>query len=205
MNGQDMAGVVTRRDVARWASRLAVAGAAVQIGYGMLACVFRYPTISDRPFEALWAIANVGMIANIVTWLLIGVARPRAGLVGGGLAILGHLVRVAISVVILARPDASVDGPIVLSITLMFAGLAVLGVATLRAGRLGGWSAWAPLLVLAGGLVAAPFYSFDKVVHFILLGLLWGTTWLFMAWVGHRQVTGQRRAEAKAPLATTAP
>ena len=167
--------------------------------------MFRYPAISDRPFEALWTVANVGMIANIVTWLLIGVARPRAGLVGGGLAILGHLVRVAISVVILARPDASVDGPIVVSITLMFAGLAVLGVATLRAGRLSGWSAWAPLLVLAGGLVAAPFYSFDKVAHFILLGLLWGTTWLFMAWVGHRQVAGQASAEASAPLATMAP
>ena len=79
MSGQDIAGVVTRPDVARWASQLAVAGAAVQISYGVLACVFRYPTISDRPFEALWAIANVGMIANIVTWLLIGVARPGPG------------------------------------------------------------------------------------------------------------------------------
>ena len=79
MSGQNIAGDVTRPDVTRWTSLLAVAGAAVQIGYGVLACVFRYPTISDRPFEALWAIANVGMIANIVTWLLIGVARPGPG------------------------------------------------------------------------------------------------------------------------------
>ena len=90
-----------------------------------------------------------GHSANIVTWLLIGVARHRLALVGGGLAILGYLVRIAISVAIEARPDASVDGPIVISILLMFAGLAGLGVATLRAGRLSGWSARAPPVVLA--------------------------------------------------------
>ena len=39
--------------MARWASRAAIAGALIQIGYGLLACVYRYPTISDRPFEAL--------------------------------------------------------------------------------------------------------------------------------------------------------
>jgi hypothetical protein len=195
---------MNKHDVARWASSVAVAGAVLQIGYGVLACVYRYPTISDRPFEALWAIANVGMIANIVTWLSIGVARRRLALIGGSLAILGHLVRIAVSVVIEARPDASVDGPIVISILLMFVGLAILGVATLRAGRLSGWSARAPLVVLGGGLVAAPFYSFDKVVHFILLGLVWGTAWLFMAWVGRGQVTGHAGTETAAPLASTA-
>jgi hypothetical protein len=195
---------MNKHDVARWASSVAVAGAVLQIGYGVLACVYRYPTISDRPFEALWAIANVGMIANIVTWLSIGVARRRLALIGGSLAILGHLVRIAVSVVIEARPDASVDGPIVISILLMFVGLAILGVATLRAGRLSGWSARAPLVVLGGGLVAAPFYSFDKVVHFIQLGLVWGTAWLFMAWVGRGQVTGHAGTETAAPLASTA-
>jgi hypothetical protein len=76
------------------------------------------------------------------------------------------------------------------SIVLMFAGIAMLGAAmlgaaTLRrrhaaapprcgAGRLSGWPSRAPLLVLIGGLVTAPFYTIDKVVHFILLGLLWG-------------------------------
>lgn len=203
MNRQDK-GHVTWPGVARWTSLVAVAGAVLQVGYGVLACVYRYPTISDRPFEALWAIANVGMIANLVTWLLIGVARHWLALVGGGLAILGYLVRIAISVLIEARPDASVDGPIVISILLMFAGLAGLGVATLRTGRLSGWSARAPLVVLAGGLIAAPFYSFDKVVHFILLGLLWGAAWLFMAWVGRGQLTGRTGAETVAPLASTA-
>src|SRR5215469_14090759 len=61
----------------RWASRIAVTGALIQIGYGALACVFGYPTISDRPFEALWVLANVGMIANIAVWLSIKVATPR--------------------------------------------------------------------------------------------------------------------------------
>ncbi len=144
-------------DIGRWASRIAVAGAALQIVYGVLACVFRYPQISDRPFEALWAIANAGMIANLVAWLSLEVARPRLALAGGGLAISGHLVRIAVSVVLEARPDADVDLPIVVSIMLMFVGLAVLGVATLRAGRLSGWPSRAPLLAPGrGGLIAAP-------------------------------------------------
>jgi hypothetical protein len=33
------------------------------------------------------------------------------------------------------------------------------------------------------------FYSFDKVVHFILLGQLWGGAWLYMALVGHRHIS----------------
>jgi hypothetical protein len=66
----------------------------------------------------------------------------------------------------------------------------VLGIATRRAHRLDGTAAWAPLLVLAGGLVAAPFYSFDRRVHFILLGLLWGSAWLHMALIGYQHATG---------------
>jgi hypothetical protein len=192
-------------DIGRWASRIAVAGAAVQVVYGVLACAFRYPQISDRPFEALWAVANAGMIANLVAWLSLKVARPRLALAGGGLAILGHLVRIAVSVVIEVRPDPDVDLPIVVSIVLMFAGLAVLGVATLRAARLSGWPSRAPLLVLAAGLVAAPFYTIDKVAHFILLGLLWGPAWLYMAWTAGRQLNRRTAAEPAAPLASMAP
>jgi hypothetical protein len=59
-----------------------------------------------------------------------------------------------------------------------------------------GRAAWAPLLVLAGGLVAVPFYSFDKVVHFILLGLLWGSAWLHMA------LNAGRRADRPGPSST---
>jgi hypothetical protein len=32
--------------MARWASCAAIAGALIQIGYDLLACVYRYPTIS---------------------------------------------------------------------------------------------------------------------------------------------------------------
>jgi hypothetical protein len=197
--------------MARWASRVAIVGALIQVGYGLLACVYRYPTIIDRPFEALWAAANLGMIANIVTWLSIKVATRRLALVGGLLAIAGHAFRVVISLIIQARPDAAVDTPIVVTIMLSFAGLALLGTATLRARQLTGRAACAPLFVLAGGLAAVPFYSFDKVVHFILLGLLWGSAWLHMALVGHRQAVatadlrGRRRPvgqqSAPAPVA----
>ena len=117
----------------KWAGRLAVAGAAIQIVYGVLACIFRYPTIADRPYEVLWALANVGMIANIVVWLANRVATPTLGLIGGGLAILGHVVRVGTSAVIEVRPNASVDLPIVTTIMLMFIGLVLLGIATVRA------------------------------------------------------------------------
>ncbi|HEY2795138.1 MAG TPA: hypothetical protein VGJ28_22445 [Micromonosporaceae bacterium] len=178
----------------RYLNRVALAGAALQVVYGLLACVFPYPRITDPPFELVWALANVGMIANIAAWLSLGVARPRwLAAFGGGLAILGHLVRIVVSGVIIARPHATVDTAVVSTIGGMFIGIALLGIATLRGKRMTGWSAWAPLLVLAGGLVAAPFYSFDKVVHFILLGLLWGSAWLFMAWTGYRTaVAGSR-------------
>jgi hypothetical protein len=171
--------------------RLAVAGAVVQIVYGVLACIFRYPTIADRPYEVLWALANIGMIASIAVWLANRVATPRLGLIGGGLAILGYGVRVGISAVIEVRPNATVDVPIVTTIMLMFIGLGLLGIATVRAHVVTGTAAWAPLIVLAGGLIAAPFYAFDKVVHFILLGLLWGGTWMYMALVGYRYTRAQ--------------
>ena len=89
------------------------------------------------------------------------------------------------------RPNAAVDLALVTTIMLMFIGLALLGIATVRAHVLTGPSAWAPLIVLSGGLIAAPFYSFDKVVHFILLGQLWGGTWMYMALVGYRDTTAQ--------------
>jgi hypothetical protein len=176
--------------------RLAVAGAAIQIAYGVLACIFPYPTIADRPFEVLWALANIGMIASIIVWLANRVATPTLGLIGGGLAILGYVIRVGISAVIEVRPNATVDLPIVTTIMLMFIGLALLGIATIRVHILTGPSAWAPLIALAGGLIAAPFYSFDRVVHFILLGLLWGGTWMYMALVGYRYSTAQAPTQA---------
>ena len=68
-----------------------------------------------------------------------------------------------------------------------------------RARRLDGTAAWAPLLVLVGGLAAAPFYSFDRRVHFILLALLWGGTWLYMALIGYQHATADVVASAAEP------
>jgi hypothetical protein len=194
---------VRRLGGGRLTAIVALAGAVLQVAYGLLACVWTYPRITGQPFEAVWGLATLGMIANVLTWLAIGVARPRRlAVTGGALAIAGFAARFVISVVIVADPrintgTASVAAAIPVTIVLMFSGLALLGIATRRARRLDGTAAWAPLLVLAAGLAAAPFYSFDRLVHFILLGLLWGSAWLYMALTGYQHATAD--ADAGAP------
>ena len=189
----------------RFVGLAALTGAVLQVVYGLLACVWTYPRITGQPFEAVWGLATLGMIANVLTWLAIGVARPRRlATTGGVLAIAGFAARFVISVVIVADPridtnTASVAVAIPVTIVLMFSGLALLGIATRRAQRLDGTAVWAPLLVLAGGLVAAPFYAFDRRVHFILLGLLWGSAWLHMALTGYQHVTADVAASATEP------
>jgi hypothetical protein len=196
-----------RLGAGRLTGTVALTGAVLQVVYGVLACVWTYPRITGRPFEAVWGLATLGMIANVLTWLAIGVARPRRlAVTGGVLAIAGFAARFVISVVIVADPHidtgtTSVAVAIPVTIVLMFGGLALLGIATRRAHRLDGTAAWAPLLVLAGGLVAAPFYSFDRLVHFILLGLLWGSAWLYMALIGSRHITADVVAGAPQPAA----
>jgi hypothetical protein len=196
---------VRRLGGSRLTATVALTGAVLQVVYGLLACVWTYPRITGRPFEAVWGLATLGMIANVLTWLAIGVARPRQlAVTGGVLAIAGFAARFVISVVIVADPridtgTASVAVAVPVTIVLMFSGLALLGIATRRAHRLDGTAAWAPLLVLAGGLVAAPFYSFDRRVHFILLGLLWGSAWLHMALIGYQHGTVDAVASAAEP------
>jgi hypothetical protein len=190
---------MNQSQLVRSASSIGMAGAAGQVLYGAVAVFFPYPTITDSGFEVLWALANIGMVAGIVSWLALDVAQPRsAALLGGGLAILGHVIRIAVSGWLTASPKASVDMVVVGTIVLMFGGMGILGICTLRARRLVGWSRWAPLLVLAAGLVAAPFYSIDKLVHFILLGLLWGPAWLFLSYVAHEHA----KADVSASLLT---
>jgi len=43
---------------------VALTGAVLQVVYGVLACVWTYPRITDRPFEAVWGLATLGMIAE---------------------------------------------------------------------------------------------------------------------------------------------
>lgn len=170
---------------------IGMSGAVVQLTYGVLAVAFRYPRIADRPFEAMWAIAVAGMIATTVAWLGAGPGSPRwLGLAGGVVAITGFALRIAVSLYLLARPDAGVDLPIVASIALMFVGLALIGVAALLDHGRSGWRQWSPIVVLAGGLVAAPLYDSARVAHFVVLGLVWGATWLLMAVAARPQMEG---------------
>lgn len=133
--------IVRRQGAVRMTGTIALAGAVLQVVYGLLACVWRYPRITGQPFEAIWGLATLGMIANVLTWLAIGVARPRRlAAAGGVLAIAGFAARFVISVVIVADPHidtgtASVAVAIPVTIVLMFSGLALLGAATRRARR----------------------------------------------------------------------
>jgi len=62
-----------------------MAGAALQLGYGVLAVVWPYPLITAPASELVWGVVNLGMVAGIAAWLAIDVARPRwLALIGGG-------------------------------------------------------------------------------------------------------------------------
>jgi len=155
-----------------------MAGGALQLVYGVLAVVWPYPQIIVPALELVWGLVNLGMVAGIVAWLAIDVARPRwLALIGGGVAIVGHLVRLAVSIWIGVQPNANLDSVntmIVASIVMMFGGMALLAIGTAVGRRLPGLGRWAPGLVLATGLMTAAFYSLDKVTHFVLLGLFVG-------------------------------
>jgi hypothetical protein len=178
---------------ARRLGTVAIAGAALQLVYGVLAVVWPYPLIIAPAPELVWGVVNIGMLAGIAAWLAIDVAQPRwLALIGGGVAILGHLMRVAVSIWTSIQPGAnpdSVTATILASIALMFAGMALLAIGTVVGRRLSGLGRWAPGLVLATGLVTAAFYSIERMVHFVLLGLLWGAAWLLLAYVAHREAT----------------
>jgi hypothetical protein len=170
-----------------------MAGAALQLVYGVLAVVWPYPLIIAPAAELLWGVVNLGMVAGIAAWLVIDVARPRwLALIGGSMAILGHLMRVAVSIWTSIQPGANPDSvttTILASLALMFGGMALLAIGTVVGRRLSGLGRWAPGLVLATGFITAAFYSIEKMVHFVLLGLLWGAAWLLLAYVAHRQAT----------------
>lgn len=182
--------MIRARAAARRASLVGLAGAALQVGYGLLAVAFPYPAIIDPQWELLWAVASAGMLAGVVGWYALDVARPRSiATISAGLAIVGLLIRIGISVLLVLRPSSSVDGPIVATILMAFSGLTVLWIGTLVGRRLTGWQAWAPAFVVAVGLGAAAMYSVDRILHFIMLGLGWGPAWMLLSYVVYRQAT----------------
>lgn len=191
------------RQVAYRASLVCLAGGTMQLVYGVLAIVFPYPRIIEHlQFDVLWALANVGMIGGVVGLLALDVARPQAmAKAGGVIAVLGHAARAAISLI---PTFPGIDAAVVATIVPMFLGMGLLGIATLRGKRLTGWQAWAPLLTLAAGFITASVYSVDKHIHFILLGLFWGLTWLLVGSIVFRQANKRGEvAPAQSSGATT--
>ena len=187
--------------LARLAGLVCLAGGVIQVIYGLFAIPFG-PYASNTNFvwdEALWALANVGMIGAILGLLLLDVARPRWLAVSGGLlAILGHLIRIGASLLLVRQPTWDPTAPILVSILLMLLGMAALGVAILLGKQLIGWWAWMPLLVPLFGFMTAAVYSINLYIHFILLGL-WGIPWLLVGYVvlthaAQREKLGQNAA-----------
>jgi hypothetical protein len=105
------------------------------------AVIYPYPAIMslEPRYELLWALVNVGMVGGVAGWLALDVTRSRrVALVGGGMTILGHLLRIALSVVPIAG-SAVADGAIAATMLLVFLGIGILSVDTLRGNRLAGW------------------------------------------------------------------
>lgn len=169
---------------ARRASRVGIAGGCLLLIYGALAIAFPHPTIVEPAFEAFWAVLNLGMIAGILGWTALDVARSRrVARIGASVAVAGHVLRFLASILIIAVPSVDPEPLILSSIGLMYLGLVTLGVTTLRGRRLTGWRAGCPFLVVATGFVTAAVYQVDPVIHFVLLGLLWGPAWLLLSGV----------------------
>ena len=160
-----------------------VAGAIAQLMYGIGAVLDPYPGITSPGWEMLWLVINLAMVASIGAWVMGHPAGGRLTRWGGLVAGVGHALRAVVSAVLVVNQDAPVDAAIVAAIVLMFGGMAAIAVASLRTK-----SGWAPATVLATGLAAASTYSLDKHLHFILLGLVWGGAWMWLASINTRKV-----------------
>lgn len=172
---------------ARPLSVVCIVGAAVQIIYGLLSIPFPFydPNTYYGWDEALWAVANIGMIGGALGLLALDVGRPRwLAAIGAALSVLGNLLRIVVAVLhITALPNADSYVPLILiSILLMALGMGMLGVSTLLGRQLRGWHAWMPLLGVACLLVIVPTYSINLPLHFLLLGL-WGIPWLLVGYI----------------------
>lgn len=172
---------MTRSQVVRASAAASVVGAGLQLGYGALAIADAYPRITADRYEVLWGLIQLGMVAGIAALVALDVARSRrTAVLGAAIAAAGHILRASISLLQVTGvvDEGAADGLIVATIPLMFVGMAILGVSVLRGAGTPTWQAWTPLATVAGGLVPAAVYDVDRTLHFILLGLLWGATWM---------------------------
>lgn len=195
--------MMTRSQVVRASATACVVGASLQLGYGVLAIVDGYPRITTDRYELLWGLIQLGMVSGIAALLALDVARSRrTAVLGAAIAAAGHILRASISllqVTGVVDEGGAADGLIVASIPLMFVGMAILGVSVLRGAGTRTWQAWTPLATVAGGLVTAAVYDVDRTLHFVLLGLLWGATWMALglsvrAWPPERAPAASRQA-----------
>jgi hypothetical protein len=176
------AGSPGRLDRAYLGGAVCLVGGAVQVIYGLLAIPFPYAESSYGWDEILWAAANVGMIGGVLGLLALDVARPRAvAQLGGVLAILGNLIRLAVAALLIVRPSGDYVGPILISIILVIIGMATVGITTLLGHRWRGWRAWTPLLAAGFTLIPASTYSISLYAHYVLLGL-WGIAWMLVGY-----------------------
>ncbi len=187
------------------ASLVCLAGATVQIIYGLVATRFYFWENGNEWMEALWALANVGMIGGALGLLALDAARPRwLAALGAAISVLGNLIRIVASALIIAGAGADVYTPILLSsIPLMMLGMGALGGATLLGKQLAGWRAWTPLLAVGFSLLTASTYSVNLYLHGVMLGL-WGIPWMLVGYVIFTHAVS-RRQTVSSQVSSTAP
>lgn len=153
---------------------IAITGAIAQLAYGVLAIAFPWPQIVSTGGEWLWIAANVGMLAGYVGWAAV-VARGRTVAAGVAIAGTGFVLRITAAIITIVSPLAVVLPFVLGSIVLTLAGVAIVAVGTLRVRGARSWEAWVPAVAALAELGLASMYTIDTPLHFVLLGLLWGT------------------------------
>jgi hypothetical protein len=176
------------------ASLVCLAGATIQIIYGLVATRFHFWENGNEWMEALWAVANVGMIGGALGLLALDGARPPwLATVGAAISVLGNLIRIVASALIIAGAGADVYTPVLLSsIPLMMLGMGALAGATLLGKQMAGWRAWTPLLTVGFSLLTASTYSVNLYLHGVMLGL-WGIPWMLVGYVIFTHVVSRRQ------------
>src|SRR6266496_625043 len=177
------------------ASLVCLACGTVQIIYGLLAIRFHFWENGNEWMEALWAVANVGMIGGALGLLFLDVGRPRwLAVIGAAISVLGNLIRIIASTLIIAGAGADAYTPVLLSsIPLMWLGMGALGVATLLGKRLTGWQAWTPFLAVGFAILTGSTYSVNLYLHGILLGV-WGIPWMLVGYMVFTHAAKQGQA-----------